>query len=92
MLAKDLGATVLTMCEHPHLDRYSPPKGSPGETVEKKAGCNGHPWATGINHGRMETQVEMSWPINSLKEARAIKRMARKATQKLWENYGVSVI
>lgn len=92
-LARENGAQVFTMIVHPHCDRYSPPKGEGDEVIENvRCESNGSFWAHGINHGRMETQVEMCWSVSSLSEARAVMRRAKKVTQSLWDNYGVAVI
>ena len=79
-LAGSIGADVYVMSEFEHLDKCTYINETPPRTV------------IGPNHGRLETQVEMVWVVATVKEARLLVKMAKKETQKLWENYGVSVI
>ena len=80
-LAESIGAYIDVMAEFEHLDKVTYDYDTPeAETV------------IGPDHGRLETQVEMVWVVATAREARLLVKMARKETQKLWENYGVSVL
>lgn len=79
-LAESIGADVDVMSEFEHLDTVTYTREVPPRTV------------IGPDHGRLETQVDMSWVVATVKEAQLLVKMARKETQKLWENYGVSVL
>lgn len=79
-LAKSIGARVLVMGEFEHMDEVTYFREKPPRTV------------TGPNHRRMETQVEMVWVVEGVREAKRLVKMAEKETQELWENYGVSVL
>lgn len=96
-IAKELKAKVWILSEMPHNDKYAPPQGRCGEKILKETiisnGKRVH-WACGPNHGRMERQVEFSWQVLKKSEAqiKAMIKRLRKATEEIWEEYGVGVI
>lgn len=82
-IVKKLKAHVWIMSEDEHSDQCIHDYGTPQEKT-----------VTGVNHGRMERQVELSWRIEKLTvpEVKALLVTIRNATRRLWKESGVGVI
>jgi hypothetical protein len=102
-IAKSLSAKTYVMHDGPHVDSSGYPAGSPDLEKALQDGRklknggqveNGIVWTTGPDHGRLERQVELSWPVygKNLREIKTMIRKISKATNDQWEHRGVSVI
>ena len=108
--AKETGAKVEVMSKDKHLDHYGITVNGPGQSVAyvlarfksegRRLQNNGKPdaqgiiWSFGPNHGRPETQVELSWNVRGLTmpQLRAKIKGLVKVFDTLWPISGVSVI
>lgn len=96
-VTEELHGIVRTVSEDEHMDKYAPPQGKPGERVLDETfehlGKSVN-WVVGPDHGRLERQVELIWPVHGfmLDELRARRVALAAALDALWDKAGVGVI